>query len=101
MCTPANLRVMIILCVITVVGGVTAQNAPPAKPKLTGPWSGAIQIPNSPLRVIVRFSGAADSLKGTIDIPQQAAQGLPLEVSLNEGRLRFKIVGAPGDPLFD
>ena len=45
---------------------------------IIGYWEGAILIVNQKLAIRVEFSQSGDSLTGTIDVPEQNAQGLPL-----------------------
>ncbi|MDZ7683213.1 MAG: alpha/beta hydrolase [Fodinibius sp.] len=47
--------------------------------RLAGNWKGAIEIQGTELTIITHFSMADDSLTGTLDIPQQGAQGLPFK----------------------
>lgn len=47
--------------------------------KLSGNWEGAINIQGTELKIIAHFTTPADTLTGTLDIPQQGAQDLPLE----------------------
>jgi uncharacterized protein len=87
-----------VACALVVAASV-AQAAPR---KLTGPWSGSIVIPNSPLNITVRFVQTDENISGTIEIPQQNVAGLALaDVSLEGDRLRFKLTQIPGDPSFD
>ena len=68
---------------------------------LAGRWSGSIEIPGSPLEVLVTFT-AEEGLGGTIDIPAQGAEGLPLEnVSADGQQISFAIQGVPGAPTFE
>lgn len=65
---------------------------------LYGQWSGAIQIPSQPLRLVVRFAATGH----TVDIPQQGAVGLALDdVALDADKVRFAMKGVPGQPIFD
>lgn len=78
--------------------GFAAAQAPA---DVAGRWSGAIEIPGSPLAVVVTFT-AEGGLAGTIDIPAQGAQALPLENISAEGKqLSFAISGVPGAPTFE
>src|SRR5690606_25302091 len=95
----------------------TAQGAPPQTPpappsstdtadssevSATGTWEGAIEIPGSPLGVVVTLAGEAGSLSGTIDIPAQGAAGLALTAVSVEGQaVTFAIANTPGSPTFD
>ncbi len=78
--------------------------ADPAPPAL-GHWEGAIQTPDADLQVKVDLAAEGGAFRGTIDIPQQAAKGLPLAgVALPagaEGAVRFSIQGIPGAPTFE
>jgi len=72
----------------------------PADP--AGAWEGSITVPTGPLNVRVELSQGEEGWTGTIDIPQQGAQGLALEPVAVEGdSVRFSIRGVPGDPTFD
>ena len=67
---------------------------------VVGQWQGSIEIPGSPLEIHVIFTDGAE-LTGTIDIPAQGAQGLPLTgVSLDGSAFTFAIQGPPGNPTF-
>ncbi len=66
-----------------------------------GTWTGAIEIPGSPLGVSVTLVPDGASWSGTIDIPAQGAVGLPLrDVSVEGDRVSFSIADVPGDPTF-
>lgn len=67
---------------------------------VAGSWSGTVETPGTPLEVIVTLT-AQEPLAGTIDIPAQGAEGLPLEdVALTGAQVRFTIQGVPGAPTF-
>jgi CubicO group peptidase (beta-lactamase class C family) len=75
-----------------------AQNGPdPA-----GTWSGAIEIPGTPLNVTVTLERrAGGAIEGRIDIPAQNAKGLPLsKVEQKNASIAFAIGGIPGEPMF-
>ncbi len=69
---------------------------------LAGTWRGEIQIPGSPLGVVVKLSAGSDgAFAGTIDIPQQGATALPLtNMTQNGASVGFTISGIPGNPTF-
>lgn len=68
---------------------------------VAGDWRGAIDIPGSPLEVVVTFT-AEGGLTGTIDIPAQGAEEVPLEnVTLTGAQVGFAIQGVPGAPTFE
>ncbi len=52
---------------------------------LTGDWKGAIDVQGTELIIITHFSPTDDSVTGTIDIPQQGGQDIPLQnISITE-----------------
>ena len=71
-----------------------------------GHWQGRIGIPGAPLDVKVDLEQAAEAWKGTIDIPAQGAEALPLfRISVRDTgdgtqRVEFSIRGVPGRPTF-
>lgn len=68
---------------------------------VAGDWHGAIRTPGQELVVSVHLQRAGKGWEGTIDIPQQGAEGLALEEVVVEGlRVRFEIAGVPGTPTF-
>ena len=70
--------------------------------RLDGRWQGAILINGFPLSIGVVFSAAADTLRGTIDIPQQMARGLLLQnVRYSPPGLHFELPASPGLATFD
>ena len=74
--------------------------------ELAGHWEGRIDTPGTPLHIQVNLERDGEGWRGTIDIPAQGAQGLPLsdiEVRDPEGdttRVEFGISGVPGQPRF-
>ncbi len=73
-----------------------------AAPAFLGHWDGNIEIPGSPLQVILELSYSDGYWSGTADIPAQAAKGLLLgsfQVS-DDGALSFTLADIPGDPTF-
>lgn len=67
-----------------------------------GHWEGGITLPNGSLGVAVDLAAADSFLSGTIDIPAQGAEGLPLAGFEVDGRtIRFSIQNIPGNPTFD
>lgn len=91
------------LLLLLVPGRLPADPAP-ALPAL-GHWEGAIQVPGAELQVKVDLAADGCAFHGTIDIPQQGAQGLPLAgVAVPagaQGPVRFAIQGIPGAPSFE
>jgi len=67
---------------------------------LAGTWAGEIVLEEQKLEIIVRFS-LSESLTGSIDIPQQAAWGLPLEnIRLSAAAVYFELPAGAGSALF-
>ncbi len=59
---------------------------------IDGSWSGAIQIMGTELGIDVRFKTETDSIRGTIDIPQQNAKDLRLiHISFNSPKVYFEL----------
>ena len=75
--------------------------APAAAQSLTGDWPGHIALPGLELGVVVHLVDEAAGLRGTIDIPAQDAEALPLQGFRRDGqKLEFAIAGVPGAPTF-
>lgn len=75
--------------------------APAAAQSLTGDWSGHIALPGQELGVVVHLVDEAAGLHGTIDIPAQDAEALPLHAFRRDGqKLEFAIADVPGKPTF-
>ncbi|MDX1996646.1 MAG: alpha/beta fold hydrolase [Thermoanaerobaculia bacterium] len=73
-----------------------------AESPLAGHWEGQIEIPASPLVFKVDFVETAGVVTGTLDIPIQGLKAHPLgEISLDPTKVRFKLMGIPGDPTFE
>ncbi len=77
--------------------GLAAQTATAA-----GHWEGAIEAPGQPLVVAVDLEESDGAWSGTIDIPAQGADDLPLAgVQVDGETVRFTIDGVPGEPTFE
>ena len=77
-----------------------------AEDRVTGHWEGHIEIPGQPLAVKVDLTVDGTDWSGTIDIPAQGANGLPLsDIHVEENdtgeSVKFSILGVPGNPTFD
>ncbi len=69
---------------------------------LSGHWEGAITIVGTDLSIKTDFRRTADSLGGTIDIPQQNAFGLPLKnIQIIGDKIHFELAAGPGLAIFD
>tara|TARA_R100001143_G_C3360945_1_gene135544 strand:+ start:1150 stop:2529 length:1380 start_codon:yes stop_codon:yes gene_type:complete len=66
-----------------------------------GVWNGAININGNDLTIQVTFSYSDGELDGTINIPQQQAFNLPIEVTLAEGdEITFQFETGSGPAVF-
>jgi CubicO group peptidase (beta-lactamase class C family) len=94
----APLRALLLAACLLLFGSpAPAQTAD----RLVGRWDGAITLPTGELRVSANFTLDGSTLRGTIDIPQQNASGLPLTAPVLSGdSVTFSIGGVPGDPTF-
>jgi CubicO group peptidase (beta-lactamase class C family) len=72
------------------------------RPKVAGHWEGAIEIPGSPLQILVDLSAHEQgALAGTVSIPAQGARDLPLKsIALTGTEISFTIADIPGEPSF-
>ncbi|GAB5518989.1 MAG: alpha/beta hydrolase [Rhodothermales bacterium] len=76
--------------------------ASPAVAQVTGSWAGHIALPGLNLEIKVSLMDADGGLKGTIDIPQQGANGLPLQnVRFEAPQVSFELAAGPGLATFD
>jgi pimeloyl-ACP methyl ester carboxylesterase len=79
--------------------GMTATTLPK---DFSGHWEGSVQLPGVPMQVRVDLSDGVQGWAGTIDIPQQNANGLALDqVKVDGASVRFEIGGVPGKPSFN
>ncbi len=92
-----------IFVVMAIVVGLSTSYA---EDRVTGHWEGHIEIPGQPLAVKVDLAVKDTDWSGTIDIPAQSAEDLPLSDILIEEEgaevsVKFSIRGVPGNPTFD
>ena len=70
--------------------------------EVSGYWQGSIQVPGARLGGKIDLALADGTWQGTIDIPMQGAEGLPLEgIHIQGPEVRFRIAGIPGSPTFE
>jgi pimeloyl-ACP methyl ester carboxylesterase len=70
--------------------------------QIAGQWHGAIDIAGSQLGIDVNFTAMGDSLRATIDIPQQGAHQLALtNVRWGSPNIHFELPAGPGLAVFD
>jgi pimeloyl-ACP methyl ester carboxylesterase len=81
--------------------GITALSTAWAQ-NLAGAWRGNTELPEAPLAIGITLVDDADGLVGTIDIPAQGIDDLPLtDVTCSGSSLSFGLQGVPGAPVFD
>ncbi|MEM8963267.1 MAG: alpha/beta fold hydrolase [Acidobacteriota bacterium] len=68
--------------------------------EIAGRWEGEIALPNGRLQVMVDLEENDGAWSGTVDIPQQGAEDLPLAVELDGDTITMEIEGIPGTPTF-
>ena len=73
-----------------------------ASDQVSGHWEGEIQLPGTPLEVLVNLEKSpAGEWKGDITIPIQQVKEIPLKgFQIKDAAVRFSIAGIPGDPTF-
>ncbi len=75
--------------------------ANPAPADFVGDWAGSIVIAGQEFDVVLHFKMEKDALTGTVDVPKQGAEGLPLTgIAVDDRTLTCVIDGVPGDPTF-
>ncbi len=73
-----------------------------AQTGLEGHWEGAIELPGTALQIRIDFKSAGAAWQANIDIPQQGAQGLPLQaVRFAAPQVHFELPAGPGLAVFD
>lgn len=92
------------LLVATLLLAVPAfAQAPESRPAAdaVGVWRGAVKVPGPALKVVVILDRKDGVWSGSIDIPAQKADDLPLDDFAVEGvDVRFRIADIPGAPTF-
>jgi len=97
----ALLRRAIVLLLLGLGVGLTALPAPAQSTDavaVTGDWVGTLAVGGTELRVVVHLQEAADGgLTGTMDSPDQGAEGIPLgTVEATADTLRFAVPSIAG-----
>jgi len=73
-----------------------------AQDVVTGKWDGSLSVMGTTLKIIVNFKTEGDSVKGTIDIPEQSAKNLPLiNIVYNTPKIKFELNTGQGNAMFD
>ena len=88
--------------IVTVVGLSTSD----AEDRVVGHWEGQIEIPGQPITVKIDLTLNDSNWTGTIDIPTQGTNDLPLsDIHVVEEddsvHIKFSIRNIPGNPTFD
>ncbi len=66
-----------------------------------GHWSGAVEVPGTPLAMEVDLDKGPNGWVGSVSIPAQNVTGIPLEaIAFTNGKCTFRLKGVPGDPTF-
>ncbi len=90
------MRPLILPALIATSAFLSAQS-----PQPSGHWEGALEIPGSPLQVLVDLSSGKEGWTGKASIPQQGAKDLALSQVAVTGRVvTFALAGVPGNPTF-
>src|SRR5690625_600445 len=100
-----NLPLRLLLTMLLLAGAAftvsLAQEAQDGSP-VAGTWEGAIEVPGFPLEVTVVLDEASGEWTGSIDIPAQGAQGIPLEnIEVEGDSASFMMSATPGEPTFE
>jgi uncharacterized protein len=67
-----------------------------------GNWEGMTTVAGQELITRMAFEADGDGLKGTVDFPQQNANGIPLDVvTFADGKLHVEVMPAPRTAMFD
>ncbi|MEZ5333435.1 MAG: hypothetical protein R2991_15680 [Thermoanaerobaculia bacterium] len=67
-----------------------------------GSWRGEMTLDGSTVAVVVHLEESAGGWSGTLDVPPQAIEGLPLEELAIDGEsVAFSVPGLPGAPRFE
>ena len=80
---------------ITSVLSLWAQDGP------RGHWSGSVEVTSQALAMEIDLDKGQNGWFGSVSIPAQNASGIPLDaISFTDGKITFRLKGAPGDPTF-
>ena len=88
-------RVVFALLLAVLCGPMVAAEGP------AGFWSGAIQVPQNPLEVMVEMEQRDGAWHAAVYIPSQGVRGAAMKnVSVEGAAVGFAIPEVPGDPTF-
>lgn len=67
-----------------------------------GTWEGELDLDGSTVAIVVHLETSAAGWTGTLDVPPQAIEGLPLEqLQVDGASVSFVVPGLPGEPRFE
>lgn len=92
-------RIPYFVCIaIALLLSATVGSPLAAQDPIVGNWEGYIDLQNNKLGISIQIYYESDTLSGSIDIPQQLAQGIPLQniQHLTGDSLRFEFPAGPG-----
>ncbi len=93
----SNSMLRVLLLMLLIPGTLIAQNLP----EIEGEWRGAISLDGQELDIKLTFMNTYDEIDGSIDIPQQNAFNLPVEVTLIQSdSLQFEFQTGTGAAVF-
>jgi pimeloyl-ACP methyl ester carboxylesterase len=82
-------------------GGKAPSEPAEPRPDVEGHWEGTIEVPGSPLSVVIDLAQGGDGWSGTFGSPAQGVSGIPLEaVRVSGAEIEFAIADVPGAPVF-
>lgn len=101
-----QIRLKLLRAILVVIVLASSISASYAESRVAGHWEGHIEIPGQPLVIKVDLAVKDADWSGTVDIPAQSAEDLPLsdihiEEEGAEVNVKFSIRGVPGNPTFD
>ena len=81
------MKILSFITALTLAFSLNAQD-------ITGDWSGEIDFQGQNMTLMFHFSEDNNEYSGTMDIPNQGALGIPIEViKLNENKLSLEMMG--------
>lgn len=94
--------IVLLLIILIIFPAVASFNQKLTDSNIEGRWEGAIEIMLTELIILVHFTMEDDTLKATIDIPQQMAHNLPLSnLRYENDTVYFELPAGPGLAVFD
>ena len=71
-----------------------------SQPSAAGHWEGNIAVPGTPIQIVIDLARGKEGFwRGTLGVPSQGGQDLPLlNLTVDAGTVSFDMPGAPGYP---